>query len=203
MSSNTLLKIGALSLAALAVACAAPSGPQRGPGDRPDGPRRPASADLEELRSLVPAENRTEIVVKTIDANGAISLDKRLTVRSVHDFATTLTRLKSELTAAGLTIFTEIDHAAGAAKAGEALSPTTVVIFGNPKMGTALIQANQDIGLDLPLKILVKENAGGEVSLTYADPQAFAARYDITDRYDVVERMTKALAGITGRAAGE
>ena len=103
--------------------------------------------------------------------------DGLVTLRSAHDFPTTLDRLLKALEAKGVTVFARIDHAAGAASVGLPLRPTTLVIFGNPAAGTPLMQAEQTAGIDLPLKALVWQDAGGAVNLSYNDPAWIAARH--------------------------
>jgi uncharacterized protein (DUF302 family) len=78
-----------------------------------------------------------------------------------------------------MTVFARIDHAAGAAEAGLPLRPTELLIFGNAKAGTPLMQANQAIGIDLPLKALVFEDAAGKVWLSYNDPRWLAHRHGL------------------------
>ena len=130
-------------------------------------------------------------------------LEHLIARQSAHDVATTLDRLAAALTDAGITVFARIDHAAGAAGVGEALAPTELLIFGNPRLGTPLMQSEPAIGLDLPLKALAWENADGQVWLAYTDPSALAARYGIADRAEVFERMAGALARLTSAATGE
>jgi uncharacterized protein (DUF302 family) len=103
--------------------------------------------------------------------------DGLVTLRSAHDFQTTLDRLLKALEVKGVTVFARIDHAAGAAGVGLPLRPTTLVIFGNPAAGTPLMQAEQTAGIDLPLKALVWQDAGGAVNLSYNDPAWIAARH--------------------------
>ena len=86
---------------------------------------------------------------------------KRIHVASNASFAVTKVRLRNAITSRGLTIFNEIDHQAGAAEVGMELGPDTVFIFGNPKMGTVLMQANPAFGLDLPIRALVYETDDG------------------------------------------
>src|SRR5215831_10927910 len=87
----------------------------------------------------------------------------------------TMDRLAAAVAAKGMTVFARIDHAAGAAAVGLPLRPTELLIFGNARGGTPLMQAAQTIGIDLPLKALVLEDAGGKSSLAYNDP-AWLAR---------------------------
>ena len=102
-----------------------------------------------------------------------------VTVRSRDSVKQTVDRLEAALTAAGVTVFARIDHAAGAASVGMALRPTELLIFGNPKAGTPLMQARQTIGIDLPLKILGWEDEAGAVWLTYNDPAGLATRHGL------------------------
>ena len=98
---------------------------------------------------------------------------------SSNDFATTLEKLTAGVEARGLKTFAIIDHAKGAASIDQTLAPTTLVIFGNPKGGTPLMQAAQTMGFDLPLKALVYETADGAVMIAVSDVAAlFAAHSD-------------------------
>ncbi len=102
--------------------------------------------------------------------------------RSAHDVGFTLDRIAAALKAAGGTVFARIDHAAEAAKAGLELRPTQVLIWGNPKAGTGFMQASQTIGIDLPLRFLAWEDAGGTTYLAYTPIARLAERYGITGR---------------------
>jgi len=102
-----------------------------------------------------------------------------VTLPSAHDVATTLQRLLAALAVKGITVFAQIDHAAGAASVGMTLRPTTVVIFGNPVAGTPLMQATQTTGIDLPLKILIWQDSLGAAQVSYNDPAWIVARHGI------------------------
>src|SRR5258708_22621803 len=93
-----------------------------------------------------------------------------ISTKSSHGAKETMDRLEAALRAAEVTIFARIDHAAGAATIGETLRPTEVLVFGNPKGGTPLMQAAQTIGIDLPLKALIWRDAAGAPRLSYHDP---------------------------------
>ena len=101
------------------------------------------------------------------------------TLSSVFGPQDTADRLESEIKARGMTVFARIDHAAGAAAAGMTLRPTEVLIFGNARGGTPLMQAQQAIGIDLPLKALVYQDAEGKTWLAYNDPAWLAQRHGI------------------------
>jgi len=91
--------------------------------------------------------------------------------------AETLQRLEAAVTSRGLTVFARIDHAAGAAAVGLDLPPTTLLIFGNARGGTPLMQARQLLGIELPLKALVWQDSARKTWLSYADPRWIAERY--------------------------
>src|SRR5258706_8301611 len=91
----------------------------------------------------------------------------------------TMNALEAEVKAKGMTVFARIDHAAGAATAGLALRPTELLIFGNPKGGTPLMQSVQSIGIDLPLRALVWQDASGRTWISYNDPSWLAQRHGL------------------------
>jgi uncharacterized protein (DUF302 family) len=120
-----------------------------------------------------------------------------VTVRSAHGVKDTIDRLAADVTAKGMRVFARIDHAQGANEVGLALRPTELLIFGNAKGGTPLMQARQTIGIDLPLKALAFEDADGTVWLCYNDPAWLAARHAVAGG-----EATKAMAGALAAAAG-
>src|SRR5713226_6732881 len=91
------------------------------------------------------------------------------TIRSSYGPRETMHKLETAVKAKGMTVFAHIDHAAGATEAGLALRPTELLIFGNAKGGTPLMQSDQTMGIDLPLKALVWEDANGKTWLSYND----------------------------------
>jgi uncharacterized protein (DUF302 family) len=91
----------------------------------------------------------------------------------------TMDRLVAALTGYGMSILARIDHAAAAAKVGMYLRPTEVLIFGNPRAGTPLMQATQTIGIDLPLKALVWQDSESKTWLAYNDPAWLAKRHGL------------------------
>ena len=97
------------------------------------------------------------------------------------------------LAARNMMVFARIDHAANATAAGMSLRPTEVVLFGNPKGGTVLMQDQQTAGIDLPLKALVWEDAGGKAWLGYNDPHWLAQRHGLGDDRAAVAAMAAAL----------
>src|SRR5262245_27703940 len=109
----------------------------------------------------------------------AMAADGLTTIPSSYGPKETMDRLEAEIKAKGMTVFARIDHAAGAAEAGLSLRPTELLIFGNAKSGTPLMQATQSIGIDLPLKALVWQDASGKTWLSYNDPSWLAKRHGL------------------------
>jgi len=120
---------------------------------------------------------------------------------SQSDFATTNARLKTAIESRGLTLFTMVDHAAGAAKVDQTLAPNTLYIFGNPKAGTPLMLANPALGLDLPLKANVREE-NGQVFVTVSDIRAITAAAGVTEPAQVINNIAGALDAIAKEATG-
>nr|WP_094975592.1 DUF302 domain-containing protein [Bradyrhizobium symbiodeficiens]AWM06127.1 DUF302 domain-containing protein [Bradyrhizobium symbiodeficiens] len=101
-------------------------------------------------------------------AGTGTSKEEAVRLESIYSFSETLARLRAALEANGLRIFATIDHHAAAQSVGLDMPPTTVLIYGNPKGGTALMLAAPDFALELPLRLLVREGERGKVYVTYA-----------------------------------
>ena len=128
--------------------------------------------------------------------------DGLVRVSSALEPGETMNRLEKAILDRGLTVFARIDHAAGAKEAGLTLRPTEVLIFGNAKGGTPLMQALQTTGIDLPLKALVWEDANGKVWLSYNEPAWIAQRHgDAASVAEVTARLAGLLAALAKGAA--
>src|SRR6202045_4860503 len=121
-------------------------------------------------------------------------------IRSRFGTKETMDRLQAEIRAQGMTVFARIDHAAGAAEVGLTLPPTELIIFGNARGGTPLMQSVQTVGIDLPLKALVWEDAAGTTWLSYNEPGWIAQRHSIANAELVVSKMTAALSAMSRKA---
>jgi uncharacterized protein (DUF302 family) len=131
-----------------------------------------------------------------------MSADGLIVVQSSHGPAETMERLVAEIRAKGLTVFARIDHASGAKEVGLSLRPTELLIFGNAKGGTPLMQSNQEIGIDLPLKALVWQDASGNSWISYNDPAWLAKRHGLGPEVEPsVKAMTALLSAVTQAAA--
>jgi uncharacterized protein (DUF302 family) len=126
--------------------------------------------------------------------------DAMIVKKSSHSVARTLDRLEAAIREKGIAVVARVDHAAAAKKADLALRPTELLIFGNPKLGTPLMQSRQNAGIDLPLKVLAWEDEKGKVWLGYYPPQDLAARHGIHDREAVLKKMSEVLEGLTAQA---
>lgn len=128
--------------------------------------------------------------------NGIVNITSRYPVKETVDRLQTLVRDK------GLTVFARVDHGGEAASVGMALRPTELLIFGDPKGGTPLMQLQQSIGIDLPLKILSWQDADGQVWLSYNDPRWLAERHHLgDDARKTVDQLAAALGALAKSAA--
>jgi uncharacterized protein (DUF302 family) len=130
-----------------------------------------------------------------------MAADGLTTVESSHGPQETMDRLEAQVKAKGLTVFARVDHAAGAAEVGLQLRPTVLLIFGNAKGGTPLMEADQTVGIDLPLKALVWQDAAGKTWLSYNDPGWIARRHGLGHEVDAtVGALTGALSALAKAA---
>ena len=137
----------------------------------------------------------SQLGVTAQESNGLISVDSPYSVEE------TVNRLQTAMEERGLTVMTTVNHAASAETVGMELRPTQLIIFGNPKLGTQLMQSSQTVAIDLPQKFLVWEDADGQVHMTYNDPQYLAQRHGITERDEVLTTISNALSGLAEAAS--
>ena len=121
-------------------------------------------------------------------------------IRSKFRPKETMDRLEAEIRAHGMKVFGRIDHATGAAEAGLALRPTELIIFGNARGGTPLMQSVQTVGIDLPLKALIWKDASGTTWLSYNEPSWIAQRHGVANADPVVSKMSAALGAMSRKA---
>jgi uncharacterized protein (DUF302 family) len=123
------------------------------------------------------------------------------TIPSSFDPKETMDRLEAEIRAKGLNVFARVDHAAGAEEAGLELRPTELIIFGNARGGTPLMQASQTAGIDLPLKALVWQDAAGKTWLSYNEPSWIVQRHGLGVRAEIIDKLAAALSAMAKKAA--
>lgn len=124
-------------------------------------------------------------------------------VESPFDVATTIDKLSAALESKGMTVFSRVDHAGNAEKAGLSLRPTEVLIFGNPKIGTPLMNCAQSVALDLPQKMLAWQDESGKTYLGWNDPMYLQARHGIEGCDEVLNKVSGALANFAKAATTE
>jgi len=147
--------------------------------------------DIDEQSTIAATRQKCEVRAKGLT-----------TLESDFDVVETVSRLETEITNRSLGIFAIIDHADNAASVGMELRPTTLILFGSPAVGTVLMQSEQTIGIDLPLKYLVWEDACGEVRIGYNSTKFLKKRHKIKDRDQVFENIANVLDAIAQAAAG-
>ena len=135
-----------------------------------------------------------------LGGGSALAAEGVIQVRSAHDVHQTADRLERILRQKGMRIFARIDHAAGAATVGRRLPPTELLIFGNPKVGTPLMQCAPSVAIDLPQKALIRQDAAGRVWLAYNDPDYLRERHGIRGCDKMLAKVKRALANFA-RAA--
>jgi len=123
------------------------------------------------------------------------------TVPSYFGPKETMDRIESEIRTKGMEVFARIDHAAGAADVGLNLRPTELIIFGNARGGTPLMEASQTTGIDLPLKVLVWKDAEGKTWLSYNEPSWIIQRHHLGIKAEIVDKLSAALSAIARKAA--
>ena len=131
----------------------------------------------------------------TLGSNSALAhSDGVIRIKSNNSVSTTIDILERALSKKGMTIFKRINHAQGGKKVGINIRPTELLIFGNPNIGTKLMQCGQTAALDLPQKALSYEDKMGQVWLLYNDPDYMAARHQLVNCEKVVKKISNALA---------
>lgn len=121
-------------------------------------------------------------------------------VNSPHGVRASIERLCSALEQRGVGVFARVDHGGGARAAGLELADEEVVIFGDPRVGTLLMQSDPRIGYELPLRVLAWD-AAGQTMLAYRPPSELLGEYDVGEQASVLEGMTRLLEQITNESA--
>ena len=134
-------------------------------------------------------------VLPLMAAEGLINVQSDFSVKETTD------RLEKILNKKGMTIFNQINHSDAAQKVGVELRETQLIIFGNPKVGSPLMQCQQSVAIDLPQKAIIWEDDKSKVWISYNDPRYLGKRHNIIGCDDVISKVEKALSGITKTAA--
>jgi len=132
-----------------------------------------------------------------------MAADGLITKTCKFDPVETLKRLEAAINAKGMTVFARVDHAAGAKEVGLDLRPTLLMIFGAARGGTPLMQAEQTVGIDLPLKALIWQDAAGKTWISYNEPEWIAKRHSLGGGLKpVVGKLHEVLIAVVDEAAG-
>jgi len=131
------------------------------------------------------------LVAKAADEDGIVR------VKSAYSMAETITRLKKDIADKGIRFFDEIDQSKLAADAGIQLRPSTLLVFGNPPLGTLFLTSNPAAGLDWPVRLLVLQDEKGDVWALYTDFAWIAHRHGIKDRDAAFNMATNVISSIT------
>jgi uncharacterized protein (DUF302 family) len=118
-------------------------------------------------------------------------------VKSAYPLAETVNRLKNDVADKGIMFFSEVDQSELGAKAGIKLLPSTLLVFGNPPLGIQFLTSNPDSGLDWPVRLLVRQDANGEVWVVHTDFGWIARRHHIKDRDDAFKKASMVIQSIT------
>jgi uncharacterized protein (DUF302 family) len=135
----------------------------------------------------------------SLQAHPAANAHGIVAVRSAHPFAETVARLKADIAGKGLVFFQEVDQQQLAAAAGIDTQPSTLLVFGNPALGTQFITANPQAGIDWPVRLLVYQDQAGQVWAEYTDFAYVAERHAITSRDAQFTKASEVIASIASR----
>jgi uncharacterized protein (DUF302 family) len=135
----------------------------------------------------------------TLSLSGTVRAadDGIVRIKSAYSMPETIKRLKMDVADKGIMFFDEIDQSKLAADAGVTLRPSTLLVFGNPPLGTLFLTSDPDAGLDWPVRLLVYQDATGEVWVAYTDFAWIAHRHGITDRDEAFKKASDVIASIT------
>ena len=142
------------------------------------------------------------VLLLLVSVSGYAADNGLISKKSNYSVTETIDRLEKALKEKGITVALRWSHSDKANKVEIPLRPTELLIFGNPKLGSNFFTSKQTSGIDLPMKALAYEDEKGQVWLTYNDPQYIANRHGITDRDQVVAKMSKALDNFSSMATG-
>lgn len=150
------------------------------------------------MRGLLPS-----FVVVLFFSSAAIADNGIISIKSSYGVTHTADRLEKNLKTKGTTVFIRINHAEGTSKVGRKLRPTVLIVFGNPKVGTTLMQCRQSVAIDLPQKALIWEDEKENVWLSYNDPRYLAKRHNIKKCDEVLNKFANALSNFAKAATAQ
>lgn len=145
----------------------------------------------------------TAAVMQARSSEPALIGDGIVKIKSAYYFDDAVARLKTDIATKGIQFFSEIDQSKLAANAGIQLRRSTLLVFGNPPLGTQFITSHPNSGLDWPVRLLVSQDASGDVWAVYTDFQWIAQRHGIIDRSAQFQKASEVIASITSSVAAK
>ncbi len=130
-------------------------------------------------------------------------MEGAVAIKSLGSVAESVARLQAAIKANGLTLFATIDHTRNAANANLKLRPTVLIVFGNPKVGTQLMNASPTLGISLPMKILIYQADDNTVWVVHEAPAHLAYRHQLDGKEELLKKIADALRGLSKVAAGQ
>jgi uncharacterized protein (DUF302 family) len=159
-----------------------------------EGPRKRRRSML--ARRILSAALLAFVLTSPVTARAAEN-DGIVRIKSAYSMPETIKRLKKDVADKGIMFFDEIDQSKLAADAGVTLRPSTLLVFGNPPLGTLFLTSNPAAGLDWPVRLLVYQDEKGDVWVLYTDFTWIAHRHGITDRDEAFKKASEVIASIT------
>jgi uncharacterized protein (DUF302 family) len=135
--------------------------------------------------------------LSVLASDGLVQYESHYSVKETAD------RFENIAKSKGLTLFARVDHQKNAAGVGLELRPTEVIIFGNPKVGTPLMQCAQEVAIDLPQKVMVSEDADNKVWLSYNNPNYLMKRHDIKGCDKLIDKISGVLSKLSKAAVAK
>jgi uncharacterized protein (DUF302 family) len=149
------------------------------------------------MRYIAPIVGLALVLILSPAATVRADDDGIVRIKSAYSMPETIKRIKKDVADKGIMFFDEIDQSKLAADAGVTLRPSTLIVFGNPPLGTLFLTSNPSAGLDWPVRVLVYQDEKGDVWVNYTDFTWIAHRHGIMDRDDAFKKATEVIASIT------
>jgi len=199
MDRRTVVRLLGVALLGSTAACQTQDGGAEGPAASPTGSPSETSTQTQMTTETDPQAEETETptderstATGTDESDGGAAAEGLVTVTTEDSVEATVERIEADIEESPLTLMTTVDHAENAASVDRELPPTTLLIFGNPEVGTPLMQAARTVAIDLPQKMLVWDD-DGQTTVAYNDPQYLAERHGIGGESERLEQVGSAL----------
>jgi len=147
--------------------------------------------------ALIPFTSALTSPARSEEPNRQVFENGLVRTKSAYSFSVTIDRLKQDVASKGIMLFLSVDQSRLAAEAGITLRPSTLLVFGNPALGTQFITSNANAGIDWPVRLLVLEDEKGDVWTVYNDFLSIAHRHGISDRDAAFSKASEVISSIT------